>query len=75
MPSVARPRSCADGDGELDVILLAEHIQPVQKQLRILVHFPTHGLAQVINENVGNIVVTGTQAADEAAEHLVAVSL
>ena len=65
----------ADGDGELDVVLLAKGVQPVQEILGVLVHFPADGLAQVVDEHMGDIIVARIQAADEAPEELVAVQI
>ena len=65
----------ADGGSELDVVLLAEHVQPVQELLGLRVHVVAGDLAQIVDKHMGNIVVAGAQAADKAAEQVVAVQL
>ena len=57
----------ADGDGELDVVLLGEAVQPVQELLhRVVGGVRGDDLGQAVDEHMGNIVVAGIEAADEA---------
>ena len=65
----------ADGHGELNVVLLTEHVQPVQELLRLRIHIDANGLAQVVDKHLRDVIVTGIQTADEAAEHLIAVQV
>ena len=61
----------ADGDGELDAVLLAENVQPVQEVLGLHVHIALDDLGQAVDEDVGGIEVSGVQTADKALEHIV----
>ena len=65
----------ADRNGELDAVLLAEHVQPVQNGLDIAADVDTDDLAQVVDEHVGDVIVAGIQAADEAAQRIVVIQL
>ena len=65
----------ADGDGELDVVLLTEVVQPIQELLGLQVGLALHDLGQAVDEDVGDVVVAGVQAADKTADGLVAVEL
>lgn len=57
----------ADGDGELDVVLLGEAVQPIQEILhRVIGDIGGHDLGQAVDEHMGNIIVAGIEAADEA---------
>ena len=65
----------ADGNGELNAVLLAEGVQPVQELLGLAIHIGTNRLAEVIDKHLRDIIVTGIEAADETAEHLIAVQI
>ena len=65
----------ADGNGELDVLLLAESIQPVQESHGLIAVIVANDLGQAVNEDVGNIVVTGIHTADEALQSGIAVDV
>ena len=56
-----------DGDGELDVVILAEVVQPLQEVLSLVVAVGGDDLGQTINKDMGNVIVAGVQAADEAS--------
>ena len=58
----------ADADGELNVAIEAELIQPVQEVFRIAGAAVANDLAEVININVGDIIVACIKAADETTE-------
>ena len=57
-----------DGDGELDVVLLTELVQPIQEVLGIVIALAANDLGQAINKDMGNVVVAGVQAADKALQ-------
>ena len=65
-----------DGDSELDVVVLAELIEPVQEVL----HGQVGGLAgddlgEAVDEDVGDVVVAGIQAADEALQEVIVLHI
>ena len=66
--SVGRVRR--DGHGELDAVLLTEALQPVQELLHRHQVAGAGDLAQVVHENVGNIVIARIQTADKATQAL-----
>ena len=63
----------ADGDGDLQVQGGAEAVQPVEELAHLALVVAAGDLAQVVDEDVGNIVIAGVQAADKAPQGLKAV--
>ena len=59
-----------NGDGELDVVLLGEGLQPIQELLHLGTAVAGNDLAQRIDEDMGNIIVTGIQTVDQALHAL-----
>ena len=49
----------ADGNGELDVVLLTEVVQPIQELLGLVVALAADDLGQAVDEDMGNVVVAG----------------
>ena len=66
---------CADSNGELHIIGVAEPIQPAQEVLYRLQILVARDLAQVVHEYMGNIVIAGVQAADKAPQALVIIHM
>ena len=56
----------ADGDGELDAVLVGEGVQPIQELLSLEVDLGANDLGQAVDEDMGDVIVAGVQAADEA---------
>ena len=56
----------ADGDGELDAVLLAEAVQPIQELLSLEVALAADDLGQAVDEDVGDVIVAGDEAAYKA---------
>ena len=59
-----------DGNGKLQVVLVAEAVQPLQKVLYLNVVLAGDDLAQIVHKDMGNVVVACVQAADKALERL-----
>ena len=47
----------------------------VEELLSLRIHIGTHGLAQVVDEHLRNIIIAGIQTADKATEYLIACLL
>ena len=58
----------ADGDGELDVVLLREAVQPAEELVHLGAAVAGDDLAQAVDEDVGDVVVAGVHAADKALQ-------
>ena len=64
-----------DGDGELQLVGLAEALAPGQERGGILDVVGAGELIETVDKDVGNIEVTGMQAADKALEEYVAADI
>ena len=74
--SVGRKAGVAgDRNGELDAVVVAEAVEPIQEVVRRLIAVAADDLEEVVDEDVGNIVIAGIQTADEAAQALVSGDL
>ena len=64
-------RIAGDGDGELHAGRVAEALELVQEIVGRLVALAAGDLEQVVDEDVGNIIIARVQAEQEAAQGLV----
>ena len=66
----------ADGDGELNIVLLGEAVQPVQELLhRMVGGLGGHNLGQAVDKDMGDVVVARVQAADKALQEVIALNI
>ena len=65
-----------DDIAELDVVLLGEAVEPIQEVLhRVVGGLGAHDLGQAVDENMGNVIVAGIQAADESLQEVIAAHI
>ena len=73
LQTVARAgRIGGDGDGEVDVLALAKRGERVEELLQRLVGAVVEDLVEIVDEEMGDVVIAGVQAAQEAEQHRVA---
>lgn len=63
-------RVCTDRDSDLQVQRGAEAVQPVEELTYLAVVGAVGDLAEVVDKDVGNIVIAGVQAAQETTQGL-----
>ena len=62
---------CRDADDKLDLLRLGELVQPGDKGIKGLGRFVLYQLVEVVHKDMGDVVVAGMNAADEALKKFV----
>ena len=60
----------ADGNGDLQIDGIGKGIQPIKERVDILFVVVVGHLAEVVDEDVGDVVVAGVETAQEAPQRL-----
>lgn len=66
-----RFRVCGDADDEFNAFFFGKGVEPFNKGGKKLRGLVVHKLVKIINKNMGDVIVSGMQAADAALQKLI----